>query len=250
MDIAVVTLFPKQFELLADFGVVGRALTSGAVKLHCINPRDHSSDRHRRIDDSPFGGGPGMVMQAEPLARSVAKARSEIGTAALCIYMSPQGQPVTHAMLRRCAAIKQFIIVCGRYEGADERFLASSVDEEWSVGDFVTSGGELPAMCVIDGVIRLLPGVVGTAASVEQDSFVDGLLDFPHYTRPESCLGMRVPAVLRSGDHGTVKCWRRKQALGRTWLRRPDLLAARPLSAGDRELLNAYIDEHVASKSE
>lgn len=244
LEVDVVTLFEPMFAALTEYGVSGRAHKEQRYTLRTWNPRDFTHDAYRTIDDRPYGGGPGMVMLVEPLqaALDAAKARQrEAGNLApQTIYLSPQGERLTHALVRELAQTPGLILIAGRYEGVDERFLEIAQAREISLGDYVLSGGELAAMVLLDSVIRQLPGVLGDAESAEQDSFVDGLLDCPHYTRPEDYHGMRVPAVLMSGNHAEIARWRRKQALGRTWLRRPDLLAAMALSDADQKLLEEF----------
>ena len=224
MRFDVLTLFPEMVQTVTEFGVVQRAHQSGLIELGLWNPRDYTTDRHRTVDDRPYGGGPGMVMMYEPLAAALAAAKQASESEAQVICMSPQGKPVKQAMINQLATTGQVILVSGRYEGIDERFINDCVDEEWSFGDFVISGGELPAMAVIDGTTRQLPGVLGHSESAAQDSFSDGLLDCPHYTRPETVAGKEVPKVLLSGDHARIAEWRAEQALDRTRKRRPDLL--------------------------
>lgn len=243
MRFDVITLFPDLFAVLTAQGVVARALERGVAELHLWNPRDYTRDVHRTVDDRPYGGGPGMVMMVEPLRAAIADARAA-APASRVVYLTPQGRPLDQAAVADIAAGPGWILIAGRYEGIDERLVERWVDEEWSIGDYVLSGGELPAMVVMDAVIRLLPGALGHAGSAAQDSHVDGLLDCPHYTRPEEVDGMRVPEVLLSGDHGAIERWRLKQALGRTWLRRPDLLQRRGLSEGEQALLNEFIQVH------
>lgn len=240
----VITLFPEMFHAVTGFGVSGRAVERGLLELHTINPRDFTDDAHRTVDDRPYGGGPGMVMMVKPLQDAVRAARTRL-TGAATIYLSPQGRRIGRPDIVRLAAAGEVILVAGRYEGVDERFIAAEVDEEWSIGDFVVSGGELPAMLLIDAVTRMLPGVLGDAESAAQDSFESGLLDYPHFTRPEEVDGTRVPAVLLSGDHERIRRWRLRQALGRTWRRRPDLLAGMRLNAEQEELLRQYLQEHA-----
>jgi len=257
MWIGVVSLFPDMFAAVSEFGVVGRAIRSGGLTLELFNPRDHAQDRHRTVDDRPYGGGPGMVMQVEPLLEAVAAARcgwqrhaaADGGSAVppRVIYLSPQGQVLTQRKVQALVAAPALILLAGRYEGVDERTLALAVDEELSIGDYVLSGGELPAMVVIDALSRQLPGTLGNVASAKEESHLDGLLDYPHYTRPEIAGGLEVPPVLLTGDHGAVRRWRRKQALGRTWDRRPELLVGRNWSDEDRALLLEYLTEHRAS---
>jgi tRNA (guanine37-N1)-methyltransferase len=244
MRIELVTLFPELVESVASFGVTGRARERGLWTLGTRNPRDFATDRHRTVDDRPYGGGPGMVMLAEPLEQAINAARGgliALGVAApRVIYMSPQGEPVTDRRVAELAVQAGMVIVAGRYEGVDERVLERVVDLELSVGDFVVSGGELPALLLVDAVVRQLPGALNDAQSSVEDSFVGGLLDCQHYTRPESYAGRAVPAVLLSGNHAAIARWRLKQALGRTWLRRPDLLAARGMSEQERGLLDEF----------
>lgn len=242
MRIDVVTLFPELVRAVADFGVTGRAVDKGLLTLGLWNPRDYSRDRHRSVDDRPYGGGPGMVMMVHPLREAIRAARGEGGGP--IIYLSPQGRRLDQAGAQVLAAHEHLVLVAGRYEGVDERVIAADIDEEWSIGDFVLSGGELAAMVVVDAVARLLPGVLGHADSAEQDSFMSGLLDYPHYTRPEEIDGERVPEVLLGGNHAAIGRWRQKQALGRTWLRRPDLLEALELNEEQCELLAEFMREH------
>lgn len=246
MRIDVISLFPEFVGQVAGHGVVGRAQERGLLSLHGWNPRDHAEGNYRRVDDRTFGGGPGMVMMIDPLRACIAAARTADPTPANVIYLSPQGTPLTQARVRGLAAEARLILLCGRYEGVDERLLAAEVDEEISIGDYVLSGGELAAAVVVDAVARLQDGALNDAGSAAQDSFEDGLLDCPHYTRPvEHELG-DVPEVLLSGNHAAIARWRRQQALGRTWLRRPDLLDRDALAAVDRQLLDAFLAEHAA----
>lgn len=240
MRIDVLSLFPGFIAESAALGVVGRAAGRGLVAVKAWNPRDHASGIHRRVDERPFGGGPGMVMLPEPLEACLAAARAD-GAIGPLIHLSPQGPRFTQAKARALAATPGFLLLCGRYEGIDERFLAAHVDEELSIGDYVLSGGELGAAVVVDAVVRLLEGTLNDAASAVQDSFEDGLLDCPHYTRSETLGTEGVPGVLLSGDHARIARWRRQQALGRTWRRRPDLLARMALSPQDRALLAEFI---------
>lgn len=243
MRIGVVSLFPQIVESIADFGVVGRAIDNRLASLIVKDPRDFTADTHRTVDDRPYGGGPGMVMKAEPLKAAIEAARAELGTEAPVIHLSPAGKRFDQDVARRLAGLPAFMLVASRYEGIDERFVRDSVDEELSLGDFVLSGGEVAAMAIIDAVVRLLPGALGDAESAEQDSFMQGLLDHPHYTRPETVLGRRVPAVLLSGDHNEIARWREKQALGRTFERRPDLLKKKVLNDAQLKLLEDYKQE-------
>lgn len=224
LSVGVVTIFPEMFGALRDHGITGRALREGLAGLQCWNPRDFTRDRHRSVDDRPYGGGPGMVMMAPPLCAAIRAAKEALGGARV-IYLSPQGAPLTQARVRDLAAGGSFVLLAGRYEGIDERVIAREVDEEISLGDYVLSGGELAAMVVLDAVIRLLPGALGHSDSAGQDSFSDGLLDCPHFTRPEVFEGLAVPEVLLSGDHERIRRWRQEQARERTQARRPDLLA-------------------------
>ena len=250
MRIDVISLFPEFFAASAEVGVVGRAIRQGLLELHCHNPRDHTRDRHRRVDDRTFGGGPGMVMQIEPLREALAQVRALAPDPALTIYLSPQGERLTQARVRQLAAMPRLMLLCGRYEGVDERLLQREVDLEVSIGDYVLSGGELAAAVLIDAVGRLQEGALNRSESAAQDSFEDGLLDCPHYSRPEVDGYGVVPAVLMSGDHAAIERWRRKQALGRTWLRRPDLLARKPLSVLDRGLLEEFRREWLAENQQ
>ena len=243
MRIDVITLFPESLEGLADLGVTGRAIREGRVLLKTWNPRDFATDRHRTVDDRPYGGGPGMVMAVEPLRSTIAAAQSEQASDTRVSLMSQQGRKLNQAGVEELAGRQGLILVCGRYEGIDERLIQSEVDEEWSIGDYVISGGELAAAVIIDSVTRLLPGVLGHEQSAVEDSFVDDLLDHPHYTRPEVVGGEAVPEVLLSGDHEAIRRWRRKQALGRTWQRRPDLLKNRQLDKEAELLLKEFRSE-------
>lgn len=249
MRIDVVTLFPEWVGQLETFGVVGRGLSAGRLALKTWNPRDYAGNRNRRIDDRPYGGGPGMVMQAEPLARTLEAIRADHSVAAAgpVIMLSPHGARFDQSWAQRLATGEDFTLVCGRYEGIDQRLIDQCIDVELSVGDVVLSGGELPAMMVIDAVARLCDGVLGDARSAREDSFVSGLLDHPHYTRPEQAIGAAVPAVLLSGDHARIARWREKQALGMTWQSRPDLLVRLNLSERQQVLLAEYIAEHDAT---
>lgn len=239
----VVTLFPDFVRAVVSHGVTARACERGLLRLVTWNPRDYARDRHRSVDDRPYGGGPGMVMKVEPLRDAIRAARAAGVERASVICLSPQGESLTQAHVDDFSRRRRLILLCGRYEGIDERLIEAEVDEECSIGDYVLSGGELPAMVVIDAVTRLIPGVLGHGGSAEQDSFVTGLLDCPHYTRPAQVDGRRVPEVLLSGDHQAVARWRYKQALGRTWLRRPELLERCVLDAQARSLLQEFIDE-------
>lgn len=246
MRIDVVTIFPDMFRAISDCGVSGRAIERGLVDLHLWNPRSYTEDRHRTVDDRPYGGGPGMVMMAAPLYAAITAAKNAAGNAPPVIYFSPQGRRLQHADIAAFAARSGLVLLAGRYEGVDERLIARHVDEVWSIGDYVLSGGELPAMVLIDAVVRQLPGALGNEMSAGQESFVEGLLDCPQYTRPEVFQGQRVPEVLLSGDHAAIDRWRRKQALGRTWLARPDLLDGVTLSAREQTLLTEFQAEYVS----
>src|ERR1700694_4803923 len=244
MRIEGVKLFSQPVEGAASYGVTGRARERALWTLGTTNPRDFTTDRHKSVDDRPYGGGPVMVMLAEPLEQAVSAARRRVASkgarAPRCIYMSPRGEPLRHRRVVELAAEPGLVIIAGRYEGVDERLLARTVDLELAIGDFVVSGGELPALLLIDAIVRQLPGVLNDAQSSVEDSFVDGLLDCPHYTRPEVYEGRAVPAVLMSGDHAAIARWRLKQALGRTWLQRPELLAARGTSEEESVLLDEF----------
>jgi tRNA (guanine37-N1)-methyltransferase len=229
MDFEIISAFPDLVNAVLPFGVAGRALSEGRYRARCWNPRDQTTDNYRRIDDRPYGGGPGMVMMAEPLKRCLAAIRERRaleGAPVLRVaFLSPQGEPLTQAKARSISEGPGLVLLCGRYEGVDQRFIDVCVDEEISVGDFVVSGGELPALLLVDAVARLLPGALNDADSANQDSFVDGLLDYPHYTRPEEVDGVPVPPVLLSGNHRDIGRWRRRQALLATLRKRPDLIA-------------------------
>lgn len=237
MRVDVVSLFPEFVSQIAGHGVVGRAGERGLLSIHGWNPRDYAQGNYRRVDDKTFGGGPGMVMMIEPLQACLSAVRAAEPTPAPVIYLTPQGGPLTQRKVRELAALPRLVLLCGRYEGIDERFVEAEVDEEISIGDYVLSGGELAAAVLVDAVARLQEGALNDAESAAQDSFEDGLLDCPHYTHPASHALGEVPAVLRSGDHGAVARWRRQQALLRTWQRRPELMAGREWSKEDRKLL-------------
>ena len=241
MWIGVVSLFPEMFKAVTDYGISRRAVENGLLTLEVWNPREFTEDKHRTVDDKPYGGGPGMLMKVQPLKDAINAAKSKAQAQCPVIYLSPQGKPLEQADLASLAMLPEVILVAGRYEGIDERLIESVIDMEVSIGDFVASGGELPAMLLIDGVTRLLPGAVGDADSVEQDSFSNGLLDYPQYTRPETEDGLTVPAVLMSGDHGQIARWRKMQSLGRTYKKRPDLITARTLTEEEKQLLDEYL---------
>lgn len=239
----VVTLFPEIFTALTEHGVTGRAVKRGQLTVEYSNPREHAHDRHRTVDDRPFGGGPGMLMKVEPLLEAIEAIREKAPSTPRVIYLSPQGQPLTQQRAEQLAQLDSLVLLCGRYEGIDERIIEMCVDEEVSIGDYVLSGGELGAMVLLDAVTRLIPGVLGHADSAVEDSFSEGWLDCPHYTRPEEFAGQRVPEVLLSGNHALIRRWRLKQSLGRTWQRRPELLAELTLSKEQQQLLAEYIRE-------
>jgi tRNA (guanine37-N1)-methyltransferase len=245
LKVGIVTLFPELFNAL-NYGIVGRAIQQRLLDLSYWNPRDYTQDtKHRAVDDRPYGGGPGMVIQVQPIQNSVLAAKKELGAKTPVIYLSPQGKVLTQVQIKQLASRERMILIAGRYEGIDERLIDTCIDEEWSIGDYILSGGELPAMVLIDAMTRLFPGALGHEDSAQQDSFVDGLLDHPHYTRPEELDGHRVPAVLLSGDHEAIRRWRLKQSLGRTWIRRPDLLEHRILNKEETVLLTEFIQESL-----
>lgn len=243
MWIGVISLFPEMFRAITEHGVTGRAVKSGLLQIECWNPRDFTHDKHRTVDDRPYGGGPGMLMMVQPLRDAIHAAKQAAGDGAKVIYLSPQGRKLTQAGVTELATEQKLILIAGRYEGIDERVIQTEVDEEWSIGDYVLSGGELPAMTLIDAVSRLVPGVLGDQASAEQDSFTDGLLDHPHYTRPELLDGLAVPEALTSGNHEVIRRWRLKQSLGRTWQRRPELINNLALTDEQESLLAEYVRE-------
>lgn len=240
LRLGVITLFPEMFTAISEHGITRRAVQQGLVSIECWNPRSFTHDRHHTVDDRPFGGGPGMVMKIEPLEAALAAARQALGEDTKVIYLSPQGRVLRQAAVSEMATAGRLILIAGRYEGIDERFIETHVDEEWSVGDYVLSGGELPAMVLMDAVIRLLPGALNHAESAVEDSFTDGLLDCPHYTRPVTYAGKDVPQVLLGGNHEHIRRWRLQQALGRTAERRADLLDGRSLSGEEQRLLDEY----------
>ncbi len=244
MHFDVITLFPEMIETVTKYGVTSRASERGLIELNCINPRDFTTDKHRTVDDRPYGGGPGMVMKADVVLSAIQDAKKQ-SPASKVIYLSPQGKTVNQAMMAEVANKEEgLILLCGRYEGIDERIIELEVDEEWSIGDYVLSGGELGAMVLIDAITRLLPEALGHEQSAEQDSFSEGLLDCPHYTRPEELSGMGIPAVLKSGNHAEIAKWRRMQSLGRTYQRRPDLMEQLDLSEQDNRLLEEFLRQH------
>lgn len=248
MWFGVVTLFPEMFDAIRCYGVTGRAVKNGLIQMECWSPRDFAHDKHKTVDDRPYGGGPGMLMKVQPLRDAIHAAKEAAGDEVKVIYLSPQGRRINHEGVQELASRKKLILVAGRYEGIDERLIETEIDEEWSLGDFVLSGGELPAMTMIDAVSRLVPGVLGHQDSATEDSFHDGLLDCPHYTRPEQFEDMQVPDVLLSGNHKEIRRWRLKQQLGRTWLRRPDLLESLELNAEQKSLLTDFIRETQGSE--
>lgn len=245
MRVQIVSLFPEMVRTVAEYGVVGRAVARGLLTLGFENPRDYATDPHRTVDDRPYGGGPGMVLKYEPVAAAVARAREAVPAGSPVICLTPQGRRFDHATARRYAALPGMVLLSGRYEGFDERIIETLVDEELSLGDFVLSGGEIAAMAVIDAVARLLPGVLGDEDSAERDSFSEGLLDHPHYTRPESVAGRRVPEVLLSGDHARIARWRYRQALGRSFLKRPDLVRKLKLTHEQQALLMEFLRDEA-----
>ncbi|MAF83597.1 MAG: tRNA (guanosine(37)-N1)-methyltransferase TrmD [Gammaproteobacteria bacterium] len=243
MDFRVVTLFPQFVATSTSFGVCGRAVQRGLIDINTVDPREFTSDVHRTVDDRPYGGGPGMVLKVEPVRAAINQARDKAPTGSPVVFLTPQGRRFDQDVARQFAKLAGMVLVAGRYEGFDERLLDAEADDEISLGDFVLSGGEIAAVAVIDAVTRLLPAVLGDEASAEQDSFMDGLLDCPHYTRPETVDGRGVPPVLLEGDHEAIRCWRLKQALGRTYLRRPELLTGRELNTEEQRLLREFLEE-------
>nr|VFJ42559.1 MAG: tRNA (Guanine37-N(1)-) methyltransferase [Candidatus Kentron sp. DK] len=243
LQVGVVSIFPEMFDAIAQYGITGRAIKAGILRLDRWNPRDFAKDHRHNVDDRPYGGGPGMVMLFEPMQSAIRAAREAMDLPASVIYLSPQGRRLDQAGVRELSTRERLILVCGRYEGVDERLVSLEIDEEWSVGDYVLSGGEIAAMAVIDALTRWLPGALGHEDSVAQDSFINNRLDYPHYTRPEVIGEHRVPKVLLSGNHADIARWRRKQALGRTWLRRPDLLDTPTLTEEEQALLQEFIAE-------
>jgi len=240
MRIAVVTLFPQMIREALNNGVVGRALERGVFHVECFDPRDHTADLHRTVDDRPYGGGPGMVMKVEPVRAALRDALKVLPAGSRRVYLGADGLKFEQRMAREAISWPGLVLIAGRYEGIDERFIEQEIDEQWSIGDYVLSGGELPALVVIDAMARLLPGTLGSSESALQESFSDGLVDWPHYTRPQDLDGHEVPAVLASGDHAAIHRWRLQQSLGRTWLRRPELLERRGMSDEERELLEEF----------
>ncbi|MBE2895802.1 tRNA (guanosine(37)-N1)-methyltransferase TrmD [Pasteurellaceae bacterium HPA106] len=237
MWIGIITLFPEMFHAITDYGVTGRAVKHNLLEVHCWNPRDFTFDKHSTVDDRPYGGGPGMLMMVQPLRDAIHAAKQVAGEGVKVIYLSPQGRKLDQRGVEQLSQNQKMILVCGRYEGIDERVIDAEIDEEWSIGDYVLTGGELPAMTLIDAVARFVPGVLGKQASREEDSFAQGLLDCPHYTRPEVLDGVAVPEVLLSGNHAEIRKWRLKQSLHRTLTRRPELLESLALTDEQSVLL-------------
>lgn len=244
MWIGVISLFPEMFCTITNYGVTGRAIKNGLLQVLCWNPREFTYDRHRTVDDRPYGGGPGMLMMVQPLRDAIHEAKNKASKTVKVIYLSPQGRKLDQQGISELATNPEIILVCGRYKGIDERLIATEIDEEWSIGDYVLSGGELAAMVLIDSVSRFIPGVLGHQASAAEDSFADGLLDCPHYTRPEVLAGMEIPSVLLSGKHAEIRRWRLKQSLGRTWLRRPELLKSLTLTDEQKALIIEFQQEY------
>ncbi|OOR96847.1 tRNA (guanosine(37)-N1)-methyltransferase TrmD [Canicola haemoglobinophilus] len=238
MWIGIISLFPEMFKAITEYGVTGRAVKQNLLKVQCWNPRDFTFDKHKTVDDRPYGGGPGMLMMVQPLRDAIRCAKSAAGDDVKVIYLSPQGRKLDQIGVQELAKNQKMIFVCGRYEGIDERLIETEIDEEWSIGDYVLTGGELPAMTLIDAVARFIPGVLGKQASAQEDSFAEGLLDCPHYTRPDQLDGLTVPPVLMSGNHEEIRKWRLKQSLQRTWLRRPELLEGLALTDEQSKLLS------------
>ncbi|MBQ75173.1 MAG: tRNA (guanosine(37)-N1)-methyltransferase TrmD [Gammaproteobacteria bacterium] len=248
MWLGIISLFPEMFRAISESGITRRAIEAGILELDFWNPRDFTTDKHRTVDDKPYGGGPGMLMKVSPLRDAIRAARAraarvKAGSECKVIYLSPQGEKLDQEKLVSLSASGKLILVAGRYEGIDERVVEQEIDAEYSIGDYVLSGGELPAMVLIDGMTRLLPGAVGDPESVTQDSFAGGLLDYPQYTRPEEVDGEQVPSVLLSGDHEKIKRWRLKQSLGRTYKRRPDLIEKMDLGEDEKKLLDEYLED-------
>jgi tRNA (guanine37-N1)-methyltransferase len=240
MHIAVVSLFPQMIREALNHGVIGRALQRGIFSVEVFDPRDYTDDVHRTVDDRPYGGGPGMVLKVQPLRSALRDAMRQLPSASRRVYLGADGRRFEQGMAQEACGWPGLVLVAGRYEGIDERFVEHEIDEQWSIGDYVLSGGELPALVVIDAIARLLPGTLGSAESALRESFSDGLVDWPHYTRPQDLDGNEVPAVLASGDHAAIDRWRLQQALGRTWLRRPELLERRGMNEEERELLEEF----------
>ncbi|KEY91583.1 tRNA (guanine-N(1)-)-methyltransferase [Candidatus Photodesmus blepharus] len=247
MWIGVVSLFPEMFLAITNFGITSRAVKNGLLSIKIWNPRNFI-DNKRAVDDKPYGGGPGMLMMVQPLRDAISIAKKSSPGKTKTIYLSPQGRKLNQSNVKKLAANKSLLLICGRYKGIDERIIESEIDEEWSIGDFIMTGGEIPAMALIDSVSRFIPGVLGNLKSAEEDSFSNGLLDHPHYTRPEIIDGKKIPMVLKSGNHKEIHCWKTKQSLGRTWLRRPELLKNLPLTNEQESLLTQFIEEHNSNR--
>lgn len=248
MNIGLISLFPEMFSAIINYGVTGRAVKKGLLSIKCFNPREFTFDKHQTVDDRPYGGGPGMLMMVQPLCDALAKARQTLGSSSKVIYLSPQGRPLDQKGVIELSKYDNLILIAGRYEGIDERVIQKEVDEEWSIGDYVLTGGELPAMVLIDAISRFIPGVLNHPLSAKEDSFMNGLLDCPHYTRPEVLDNMAVPEVLLSGHHKEISRFRLKQSLGRTWLRRSDLLSTLALTEEAKQLLEEFKSEWLAEQ--
>ena len=244
MKIGVISLFPEMFQAITQYGVTSRAVKNGLLDISYWSPRDFAYDKHKTVDDRPYGGGPGMLMMVQPLKDAIHAAKMQLGEDSKVIYLSPQGRKLSQQGICELSKQNKFILICGRYEGIDERIIETEIDEEWSIGDYVLSGGELPAMVMIDAIARFIPGVLHHDASAQEDSFANGLLDCPHYTRPEVLDGMAVPDILMSGHHEEIRRWRLKQSLGRTWLRREDLLVNLALTDEEQRLLAEFQQEY------
>ncbi|MBT7437695.1 MAG: tRNA (guanosine(37)-N1)-methyltransferase TrmD [Cellvibrionales bacterium] len=249
MKIGLITLFPEMFDALLEHGISSRAVKNGLIEVKCFNPRAYAAGYHNIVDDRPYGGGPGMVLMAEPLRKSIKEARNWIGAKTKVIYLSPQGQVLTQKGVQLLSSESSLIFISGRYEGVDERVIDLEVDEEWSIGDYVLSGGELPTMVVMDTIIRQLPGALGDQLSAKQDSFSEGLLDYPHYTRPETYEGLKVPDILLSGNHENIRQWRLKESLKRTLYRRPELLSGLSLNKEQEEMLDSLMNDSISKES-
>ena len=249
MKIGLITLFPEMFDALLEYGISSRAVKNGLFEVKCFNPRAYAVDYHNTVDDRPYGGGPGMVLMAEPLRKSIKEARNWIGAKTKVIYLSPQGQVLTQKGVQLLSSESSLIFISGRYEGVDERVIDLEVDEEWSIGDYVLSGGELPTMVVMDTIIRQLPGALGDQLSAKQDSFSEGLLDYPHYTRPETYEGLKVPDILLSGNHENIRQWRLKESLKRTLFKRPELLSGLSLNKEQEEMLDSLKKDSISKGS-
>lgn len=248
MWVGVVSLFPEMFQAISAYGITRRAIESGLLTLEFWNPRDYAEDKHKTVDDRPYGGGPGMLMKVQPLRDAIQQARISGGPNTTVICLSPQGRTIDQSYVRDLMGREKLVLVAGRYEGIDERILQTEIDEECSIGDYVVTGGELPAMVLIDAMVRLIPGVLGCSESALLDSFYNGLLDYPQYTRPEQIEGLTVPRVLLSGDHQAIRTWRLKQSIGRTWQRRPEMIDQLQLDNEQRQLLQEFIREVKASQ--